>query len=431
MASIVMPQLGESVTEGTVTRWLKQEGDRVSRDEPLLEVMTDKVNAEIPSPFAGLLTEIVVPEGTKVAVGELLATIVEAGQDKTAAVGEETYAQAGQPAKVARGDQQTPDEEAAIAGGHFSPLVRRLAREHGIDLTQIRGSGIGGRVTKDDVLNYVTESRMAGQAQAFRPAVPATVPAPVAPPSSQPSAPALTPNGVPTQGEQIVTPSPMRLAIAEHMVRSKQTAPHAWTMVEVDMTPLVRWREQIKAEFERREGVALTYLPFVVKAVVTTLKEIPLLNASWVDGKIVLKQSINIGIAVAIDEGLIVPVVRNADQISVAGLAKAINDLASRARAGKLSPNDVQQGTFTVNNPGAFGSVVSMPIINQGQAGILAMEAIVKRLVVLQDDAIAVRSMMNLALSFDHRITDGALAGRFLQAVKRRLEESGPNTPLY
>jgi 2-oxoisovalerate dehydrogenase E2 component (dihydrolipoyl transacylase) len=276
-------------------------------------------------------------------------------------------------------------------------------------------------VTKDDVLKYVADRQL----DRPRAAAPQAPPAPVAPTATLERAAPVT-----DRGEEVVTPSPMRLAIAERMLRSKQTAPHAWTVVEVDMTPLVRWREQIKEQFERQEGVSLTYLPFVVKAVVGALKELPVMNAAWVDDKIILKKQVNVGIAVALDDGLIVPVVRNADQMSIAGLAKAVADLTSRARSGRLNPSDVQGGTFTVNNPGAFGSIVSMPIINHGQAAILAMEAIVKRPVVV-DDAIAIRSMMHLGLSFDHRIVDGATAGRFLQAVKRRLEAFGPDTPLY
>lgn len=434
---IVMPQLGESVTEGIVSRWLKREGEWVERDESLVEVMTDKVNAEIPSPVAGVLLKISVPEGTKVAVGEELATI-----DETARAGEQTAAPGG--AAVARefvaaeliastaassragsAFATTTEEPAAESPGRYSPLVRRLAREHGVDLSRVQGTGIGGRVTKDDVLDYVNRQHGPTPTEAAAPAPPRPEAAAPAPPKPTPAAqpPAL-------QAEEIITPSPMRLTIAEHMLRSKQTAPHAWTHVEVDMTPLVRWRAQVKEEFERREGVALTYLPFVIKAVVAMLKEMPIMNARWVDNKIVLKKQINVGIAVALDDGLIVPVLRSADQMSIAGLAEATTEITERARAGRLTPADVQGGTFTVNNPGAFGSILSMPIINQGQAAILAMEAIVKRPVVI-DDAIAIRSMMNLGLSFDHRIVDGLTAGRFLQAVKRRLEAYGPGTSLY
>lgn len=433
--SIRMPQLGESVTEGTVTRWLIQEGQWVKRDEPLVEVMTDKVNAEIPSPVAGLLVKIRVAEGEKVAVGEELAAIEEREESQTVS------GPAGQAAGTLRAGAGSSEAAArevssltAVANGasqdgqgRYSPLVRRLAREHGIDLSLLQGTGIGGRVTKDDVLNYLDARHRAASVR-----VVAVAPTPRAVSSQSPAAQTPISEQRPAASEhvgEVVTPSPMRLAIAEHMLRSAQTVPHAWTMVEVDMTSLVRWREQIREEFERRDGVRITFLPFVVQAVVAALKELPIMNSEWADNKIVLKKQINVGIAVALDDGLIVPVVHNADQLSITGLAKVVSDLSARARAGRLTPADVQGGTFTVNNPGAFGSIVSMPIINQGQAGILAMEAIVKRPVVI-DDAIAIRSMMHLGLSFDHRSIDGATAGRFLQSIKRRLEAYGPGTAL-
>lgn len=429
---IVMPQLGESVTEGVVTRWIKQPGDRVQRDEPLVEVMTDKVNAEIPSPVSGVLAKLTVAEGTRVAVGEEIAVI-----DEVAASGgkvevpvrpgkmplEESVTLVG---TVANGSSSAEMADEA-GGGRYSPLVRRLAREHGVDLTKVAGTGLGGRITKDDVLGFVAESRV-GTERERASASSSTLSTSVTS-SAAPAMPASPPSGG-VRDREVIVPSPMRLAIAEHMLRSKQTAPHAWTMIEVDMTAVVHWRELNKGQFERREGVSLTYLPMVVKATVAALKEMPILNAAWLDNRIVLKKDINIGIAVALDDGLIVPVLRNADQMSVAGLARTIAELSGRARGGRLSPNDVQGGTFTVNNPGAFGSVLSMPIINQGQAAILAMEAVVKRAVV-RDDAIAIRSMMNLGLSFDHRIIDGAAAGRFLQSIRHSLEGCRSDVSLY
>jgi pyruvate/2-oxoglutarate dehydrogenase complex dihydrolipoamide acyltransferase (E2) component len=328
-----------------------------------------------------------------------------------------------------------------------SPLVRRLAQEHGVDLSQLTGTGIEGRVTKDDILNFI-EQRSA-QAAA-RPAAPretpavtppgvevgrvqppptAPMPAEARPTAAEPSSPAPQPL-VLAEGDQIIELTPMRRMIAEHMVRSKRTSPHATTVHEVDMTNVVRWREGVKDEFQRREGVPLTYVPFVIKATVEALKAYPILNSSWVDDKIVLRKAINIGVAISIEAGLIVPVIKDADQKSIAGLAKALNDLVARARANRLTLPDVQGATFTVNNVGTFGSLISVPIINQPQAAILSMASVNKRPVVI-DDSIAIRSMMYISLSFDHRIVDGETAGRFMQRVRQWLEGFGPSVPLY
>ncbi len=430
---IRMPQLGESVVEGTIGRWLKQPGDWVEKDEPIAEIITDKVNAELPSPVAGRVEALLVPEGATVPAGQEIARVAEAAEPAPAG----PPAAASAPAEAAAAPGGAPVEPAAgeapsRAGGgrriRSSPLVRRLAEEHQIDLTQIRGTGLGGRITKDDVLKYLAERERAAPAVPLEKppeiarvpaaAVPPPPPAAAAPPPVLPSAP-LAP------GEERLPLSPMRRTIAEHLTRTHQTVPAAWTMVEVDVTALVRWREQVREEFRRREGVELTYLAPFVQVVVEALKEFPLLNARWEDEHLVLRRNIHLGIAVALEDGLIVPVLHHAEERNLVGIARALADLIARARAGTLTLSDVQGATFTVNNTGAFGSIVSVPIIPQGQSGIVTMEAIVKRPVVV-DDAIAIRSLMNVCLSFDHRVVDGAVAGRFLQSIKRRLEGFQP-----
>jgi 2-oxoisovalerate dehydrogenase E2 component (dihydrolipoyl transacylase) len=396
VSPIKMPQLGESVTEGTVDKWLKREGDMVKRDEPLVEVVTDKVNAEIPSPFEGKLIKIAVSEGETVRVGAVIAQIETATKEKEAGVAQSET----RPApEVAKAPQPVP--QAANGGEHarLSPAVRKLAAEHGVDPTTLQGSGMGGRVTRDDVLAAVDT---------------------VAPP--KPAAPAPAPARVDGKREELVKLSVMRKSIAEHMVRSLATSPHAWTLQEVDVTNLVRYREAEKDSFKARHGAALTYLPFVAQILCEALKEFPWLNSSWSDEGVILKRWVNLGIAVSIPDGLIVPVVKDADRLGFTDLVRAINDIVERARNKQLKPDDVQAGTFTLNNTGATGSVASQPIINQPQAAILTTEAIVKRPVVI-DDAIAIRHMMNMCLSFDHRIVDGMMAGQFLGRVKQRLEE--------
>lgn len=404
---LAMPQVGESVTEGTVLRWLKAEGDRVERDEALVEVETEKVNVEIPSPWAGVLERIVAREGETVPVGEPLAYIeAEAPARVTRGEGEGRAA-----ARAAGAPQAAPSPsmaEAPAAPGRparprrvgarrrHSPAVLRLAQEHGVDLAQVPGTGIDGRITRKDVLNWISQR---GEAPA------------------------------PAASVEVVPLTPTRRTIAERMRRSAQTAPHAWMVVEVDVTALAQWRESIKEDFRRSKGADLTFLPFAVKATAESLREHPVLNASWSDEGIVLKREINIGVAVATDEGLIVPVIRRTDGKGIATLVIELADLAGRARARKLTIADVEGGTFTIDNTGAFGSVLSRPIINQPQAAILTLEAVVKRPVVV-DEAIAIRSMVNLCLSFDHRILDGAEAGRFLASVASRLEGFGPETPL-
>lgn len=422
---ITMPQLGESVAEGTVGRWLKAPGDRIERDEPLVEVVTDKVTAEVPSPVAGVLRSITISEGTTVKVGEEIGVVDEVGTgEPVAPTGEESRAPSGgtpapEPPRLRDVLAETPNDDGAARP--TSPAVRRLAQEYKVDLSKVAGSGLGGRVTKEDVLRFLAsrEEHTARRTPALDGG-----PAP-----TQPSGWSLS-AGL----EEALPISTMRRSIAEHMVRSVQTTPHAWLMVEVDVTSLVRWRESIKEEFRRREGVDLSYVAFALKATVESLKEHPILNSSWAEDRIVLKKQINVGVAVAIPDGLIVPVVKRADERSIAGLARELADLIRRAREGRLAVEDVQGGTFTLNNTGAFGSIASQPIVNQPQAAILNVEAIVKRPVVVSTesgDAIAIRSMLNLCLSFDHRVLDGYAAGSFLQSVKRRLEGFGPDTPLF
>ena len=435
VSPIKMPQLGESVTEGTVDKWLKQEGEFVKRDEPLVEVVTDKVNAEIPSPFEGKLVKISVSEGETVAVGIEIAQIeVEGMLEEQPAAWQppgqpESAASAGEPgADAAAGTVGTPAAEAAPAGERprFSPAVRRLAEDHGIDPATIQGSGEGGRVTRDDVLAAV-EARSA-PAEAAPEARPAPVQGreeqpPLQPHAQPPAAPA--PAAVDGSREELVRLTPVRRSIAEHMVRSLATSPHAWTLQEVDVGELVRYREAQKDGFQERNGIPLTYLPLVIQSVCEALHEFPYLNSSWTEEGIVLKRYINMGVAVAIPDGLIVPVVKDADRLGITDLARRVHDLVDRARRKQLKPEDVQGGTFTLNNTGPTGSVASQPIINQPQAAILTTESIVRRPVVI-GEGIAVRHMMNMCLSFDHRIVDGMMAGQFLSTVRRRLESWSP-----
>ena len=442
LAQIKMPQLGESVTEGTVEKWLKSEGDFVKRDEPLVEVVTDKVNAEIPSPFEGKLVKISATEGETVRVGAVIAQIEVAGAATAAdpaaaaapaAAAKETPAPHPEvpeaPAPVGGSTPSPPPRSGATAaatspsapasaGGEgsndrarLSPAVRKLAAEHGIDAASLRGTGMGGRVTRDDVLAVVGDTAST-VAPAAAPAAPQPAPAPAA-------RPAVRVDGA---REEVVKLSAMRRAIAEHMVRSLATSPHAWTLQEVDVTSLVRYREAEKEGFRARHGVSLTYLPFVVQIVCDAIKQFPWLNSTWSDDGVVLKHYINMGIAVSIPDGLIVPVLKDADQRGFTDLVRSINDLVERARSKQLKPDDVQGGTFTLNNTGSTGSVASHPIINQPQAAILTTESIVKRPVVI-GDGIAVRDMMNMCLSFDHRIIDGMMAGQFLSTVRKRLED--------
>ena len=402
--SIVMPQLGESVAEGVVARWLKKPGDRIEKDEPICEIVTDKVSAELPAPAGGVLVDILVPEGGTINVGGVIGRIDEqgataAGQPQAASPGATVAIPVGQPATLGAAPRApAPAEREPGAPSRYSPAVRRLAEEHDVDLSQVTGTGQGGRVSKEDVLAFIAQR---GAAKG----------------SPAPAAPVATPAGK----EEVIPLSPVRRMIAEHMVRSVREAPHATTTFEVDMSRVVKWRDAAKEEFRRREGVELTYLPIMLRATAQALKENPLLNSTWSPEGIVVKRDVNISIAVALDDGLITPVIRQADRKDLATLARESVELAARARASKLSVNDVQGGTFTLNNPGVFGTLVSVPIINFPQVAILSMEGIGKRAVVV-DDAIAIRPMMNICLSFDHRVMDGLQAARFLQAVKKWLE---------
>ncbi|HEV2235309.1 MAG TPA: dihydrolipoamide acetyltransferase family protein [Ktedonobacterales bacterium] len=452
---ITMPQLGESVAEGTVGRWLKREGDLVKMDESLVEIITDKVTAELPSPAAGRLTRILVGEDQTVKVGTAIAEIDESGG--AGASPERAQASAATPAAPAAptaAAQPAPAAmpsaiamaEPALAGAHangnghgayvrdrgerVSPLARRMAQEHQVDLHAIQGTGEGGRVRKEDILAFV-DARDRQPAPVAAPPIqfaPAAAPQPAATAPARPAAPPVTA----AEGDEIVTPSPIRRAIAEHMVRSKQTSPHATTIVEVDMTGITRWLDQHRDAFKQREGFGISYVPFVIKATVEALKEFPYLNASWTeDNKIVLRKRINIGVSIALQNGLIVPVIRDADTLNIAGLARAVSDLATRARGNKLQPAEVQGATFTVNNPGVFGTIISMAVINQPNAAILTMDAVVKRPVVVEHDAIAIRSMMFLGMSFDHRVVDGGTAAPFLASVRRRLEAWSETSEVY
>jgi pyruvate dehydrogenase E2 component (dihydrolipoamide acetyltransferase) len=435
---VLMPQMGESIAEGTIVRWIKKVGDAVDRDEPLFEISTDKVDAEIPSPAAGVLAEIKVKEGETVAVNSVVATIGEPGAVAANAGNREPAAAA--PAPQADGSPYPASSPASIeppvpaakggpgpvaapaAGaeastdGHgvlskdeqrrarSSPLVRKIAKEHGIDIRALHGSGIGGRVTKHDILDYIEH----GPPAAAEPAAPEAL------------AGAHVPAFMPGESVEIVPMTVMRKKIAEHMVVSRRTSAHVHSVFEVNFSRVAQLRDQKKGEYERA-GVKLTYMSFITKAVVDALRAVPVLNASIDGDKIVYKKDINIGIAVALDWGLIVPVLKHADEKNLLGLSRAIADLAGRARAKGLKPEEVQGGTFTITNPGNFGAQFGLPIINQPQVGILGVGAIEKRAVVI-DDAIAIRPMGYLTLGFDHRLVDGAVADQFMAHVKRQLE---------
>ena len=419
--NVIMPQMGESIAEGTVTKWMKKVGERVDRDEPLFEISTDKVDAEIPSPAAGVLTQILVKENETVEVNTVVAIIDGEGAGvavptpaAATAPGPEEPSPA--PAAAAIPDAPTAaptpaaeEQEGGEAGEvRTSPLVRRIAREHNVDLSEVKGTGLGGRVSKKDILDFIDQHRASAP-----PPPPATSPASV----GQTTAPPVAFTGA----AQIVPMTPMRRQIAEHMVMSKRTSAHVYTLVEVEMTRVVAARERFKQDFEQRNGIKLTYTPFLVRACVEAIKELPVINSS-VDGtNIVYKRDVNIGLAVALENGLIVPVIKRADEKNFLGVARAVQDLADRARTKRLSVDDVQGGTFTITNPGSFGGLFGLPIINQPQVAILGVGAIEKRPVV-RDDAIAIRHMVYLSISYDHRVIDGAVAERFMGKIKKILE---------
>jgi pyruvate dehydrogenase E2 component (dihydrolipoamide acetyltransferase) len=449
MTEVVMPQMGESIAEGTIVRWIKKVGDKVDRDEPLFEISTDKVDAEIPSPAAGVVSEIRVKEGETVAVNSIVAVIGAAGEAVTAPAPPAYAAPSGPPAPATPAMAPPPAAppptppalrtatplqrpEAAIAvdasrveapaGGleaalreRSSPLVRKIAKEHSVDISQIQGTGIAGRVTKDDILGFIEQTGPAGKA------APATVARGAAEHGVGPLAPAVRGGG-----EDVVEKmSVMRKRIAEHMILSRRTSAHVHSVFEVNFSRLTQIREARKAEFER-SGAKLTYMSFIIKAAVDALRDVPVVNAS-VDGEnIIYHKDVNIGIAVALDWGLIVPVIKHADEKNLVGLSRAVVDLANRARSKQLKPEEVSGGTFTITNPGVFGALFGMPIINQPQVAILGVGNVEKRPVVV-DDAIAIRRMAYLTLGYDHRVIDGAVADQFMSQVKRALENWDPN----
>ena len=421
--NVIMPQMGESIAEGTITKWMKKVGEHIDRDEPLFEISTDKVDAEIPSPASGVLTQILVKENETVAINTVVAVIdgegaMAAPQPAEAAAPrpEALPPVAPAPAAPLAVAQSTPEEQENGEPGDIrtSPLVRRIAREHNVDLNDVKGTGLGGRVSKKDILDYIDQRRAPAPAA---PPPPVAAPAPIAPPVPQ-TTPAPTAF---TGTAQIVPMTPMRQKIAEHMVTSKRTSAHVYTVVEVEMTHVVATRERFRQEFEQRNGIKLTYTPFFVRASVEAIKELPIINSSLDGNNIIYKRDVNIGIAVALENGLIVPVVKRADEKNFLGVARAVQDLADRARSKRLSVEDVQGGTFTITNPGSFGGLFGLPIINQPQVAILGVGAIEKRPVV-RDDAIAIRHMVYLSISYDHRVIDGAVAERFMGKIKHILE---------
>lgn len=421
---VKMPKLGESVHEGTIGKWLKKPGDRVEKYEPLLEVISDKVDTEVTATESGVLLSIEVPEGETVPVGTILAWIGEPGEE----VGRKD---GGEPAAaVAEAQEAAPAAAAALAGEkrekgprRISPVVARLAAEYDVDLSQVKGTGRGGRITKKDILAYIEARKKAAEAPAppvEAPAPPPPAPAPAAP--TPPAAPAPTP--VP-EGE-LVPLTPMRKAIAEHMVRSKHTAPHVTSVFEADLSRIVAHRERHKAAYEQ-EGLRLTFTAYFVEAVAQTLRKHPFVNATFTDEGILVRKAINIGVAVATQggQGLIVPVIKNADELNLKGIVRALNDLTDRARSGRLTPDDVQGGTFTITNHGVGGSLFGTPIINQPQSAIMGIGKIQKRPVVIEHngvDAIAIRPMVYLSITFDHRVLDGASADAFMVDVIRYIE---------
>ena len=448
---VVMPQMGESIFEGTITKWLKKPGDKVERDEPLFEISTDKVDAEIPSPSAGVLKEIKVPEGQTVPIQTIVAVIDGAGlaaesapapaakpaQAAPATVPMTTKPAAPAPAPVAAASPAAPAAQATPTTSteriHSSPLVRRMAKEHGVDLSTLEGSGAGGRITKQDI-----EAAIAASSGAAPAAAPTAATRPIPPPAP---AAVARPGAAAAHGSQFISAlqvavpreriyfgnyevhplSVMRQKIAEHMVASTHVSPHVYSVDEVDMSKIAALRAKSKDEFEKRYETKLTFMPFFVKAAVAGLRAYPIVNASLDGTNVVLHKEMNIGIAVALDWGLIVPVVKNADEKNLLGIQRNLNDLAERARSKKLKPEEVQEGTFSITNPGVFGGLFGLPIISQPNVAILGLGAIEKRPVVVED-AIAIRSMCYVTLSYDHRVVDGAIAHQFLHKVKETLE---------
>ncbi|WP_110111259.1 dihydrolipoamide acetyltransferase family protein [Bacillus sp. CGMCC 1.16541] len=421
---ITMPQLGESVTEGTISKWLVSVGDKVNKYDPLAEVMTDKVNAEIPSSFSGIIKELIVNEDDTLPVGEVICLIEVEGQSSQAN-------SSGDSKKVERKVEQTMNVDQSNKR-RYSPAVLRLAQENDINLEQVNGTGAGGRITRKDILAFVesgntSQSKCEASTQETKVVEERTIET-VSTITSQPAPPAIET----ALGDIEIPISGVRKAIAANMKRSKHEAPHAWTMVEVDATNLVAYRDSLKESFKQKEGFNLTYFAFFVKAVAQALKEFPQINSMWAGDKIIQKKEINISIAVATDDALFVPVIKQADEKTIKGIAREISELAAKVKQGKLRAEDMQGGTFTVNNTGSFGSVQSMGIINYPQAAILQVESIVKRPVVMDHGMIAVRDMVNLCLSLDHRVLDGLVCGKFLARVKEIIETtSKEHTSIY
>jgi len=486
-ADVVMPQMGESIFEGTITKWLKKPGDKIERDEPLFEISTDKVDAEIPSPSAGVLKEIKVKEGQTVPINTVVATIDAGGAAASApapaavpapapkaevpkpAAAPTPAPAASKPGPVPVPSPQAPAQHATAASAsakegariHSSPLVRRMAKEHGIDLTTVPGTGAGGRISKQDIEGVINGGAAGASSGGYAdpvsqpPGTAAVYSEPTAPPAPQGPRPAVVPPPPPPAPAQASGPNPtqaghgtqyipslqtgvprerlyfgnyeieplsnMRLKIAEHMVASKHVSPHVYSVDEIDMSKVAALRAKSKDEFEKQYGTKLTFMPFFVKAAVAGLRAFPTLNASLDGTNVVLHKEINVGIAVALDWGLIVPVIKNADEKNILGIQRTMNDLAERARGKKLRPEEVQEGTFSITNPGVFGGLFGLPVISQPNVGILGLGAIEKRPVVI-NDSIAIRSMCYVTLSYDHRVVDGAIAHQFLHKVKETLE---------
>jgi 2-oxoglutarate dehydrogenase E2 component (dihydrolipoamide succinyltransferase) len=435
---IVMPQMGESIVEGTITKWLKKPGDKVQRDEPLFEISTDKVDAEIPAPASGILREIKVSEGTTVQVNTVVGTIAVDGEAasapaKAAAAAPATEKAAAEKSATDKKDEKKEERKESASPApslapvqesgeeeeaRSSPLVRKIAREHGINLSQISGTGLGGRISKQDIMSFVERQSSAPS----RPAIPGSQPPAVA---AAPSRPAASPAPAPYPGD-LVPLTNMRKIIAQRMIESRRTSAHVHCMYEVDFTRIVNLRAKQKSGFEQRHGVRLTFMPFFVRAAIIALQQWPIINASLEGDSIRYHRQINVGIAVALDWGLIVPVLKNAGDLNFLGLQRGITDLGERARNKKLKPEDVEGSTFTVTNPGQFGAVFGLPIINQPNSAIMGVGGITKQPLVVTDnegnDSIAIRSLVHLTLGYDHRLIDGAVADQFMAFVKKTLE---------
>lgn len=416
---VIMPQMGESIFEGTITKWLKKPGDKVQRDEPLFEISTDKVDAEIPAPASGVLQEIKVAEGNTVQVNTIVGTISADGEAPSTAKAATSAPPA--PAPSQKKEPQKPEAPAASARTEVqahdedvrsSPLVRKIARENNVDLSQVTGTGLGGRITKQDIMAFIEKAPAAAAAPAPASAAPMSRPSPVSTPAAIPG--------------DLVAMSQMRKIIAQRMIESRRTSAHVHCMFAVDLTRIVNLRNQLKQGFEQRNGARLTFMPFFVRAAIIALQQFPIVNASLEGESIRYHRHVNTGIAVALDWGLIVPVLKNADELNFLGLQRGITDLGERARSKKLMPQDVEGSTFTITNPGQFGAVFGLPIINQPNAAIMGVGGITKQPMVLTDkegnDSIAIRSVVHLTLGYDHRLIDGAVADQFMALLKKTLE---------